>query len=97
MLQLPPKAPGDRVDYPIDFKNLMASGALIVAATSVVDAGLVEEHPAGSPPFSGTIVTPVFSGGEEGETYQFTLQVTTDSGSPARQFERAFCVPVRAL
>lgn len=96
--KLPSKAPGDTVDYPIDFAALLAAGESVVAATSVIDAGLTEESPAGLPPFTAAgVVTPVFSGGTEGETYRIVLTVTTDSGSPPRVFERSFCLPVEAL
>lgn len=95
--KLPSKAPGDVVDYPVDFALLLATGESIVAASSTVDAGLTEEGVAGSPVFSGTVVTPVFSGGTEGETYRIVLNVTTDQGAPARQFERSFYLTVEPL
>lgn len=95
--KLPSKAPGDVVDYPIDFALLFATGEVITDASSVVDSGLTEEGTPGSPAYSGSVVTPVFSGGTEGETYRIVITVTTDQGSPNREFERSFYLTVEPL
>lgn len=96
--KLPSKAPGDVVDYPIDFSLLLATAEVISSVVSIdVETGLTNETP--SPPIDGTgkIVTPVFSGGTEGETYRIVLLVETDQGSPARRFERSFYLTVEPL
>lgn len=91
---LPSKAPGDVVDYPIDFGPLLAVGETVTAAVSVVEAGLVEASP-GLPPFTAAgVVTPILSGGTEGETYRMALTVTT---SASRTFQRDFCLTVEVL
>ena len=95
--KLPSKASGDVVDYPIDFAALLVSGEAITVANMTVEAGLTEESAAGLPPVSGSVVTPVFSGGTEGDTYRIVITVTTDQGTPNRQFERSFYLTVEPL
>ncbi len=93
-IQLPTKNPGDRVDYPINWTNLLASGEAIASldTVTITPVGLTLE--------GQTVVSPrttiVLSGGTEFVTYLIKLNVTTDQGSPVRQFERHFCLCVRA-
>lgn len=96
--ELVSKSAGDIVDYPIDFSALLASGETLASVVSLtVDAGLTDET-GGSPAISGgNTVTLVFSGGTEGETYRIVLLVETDMGTPARRFERSFCLLVEVL
>lgn len=94
---LPPKAALDVVDYPIDWANLLASGESIVAATSTVETPGITDESAGSPAISGSRTTFSLSGGTEGETYRIRVEITTDQGTPARQFARTFCVTVQDL
>lgn len=94
--KLASKAPGDVVDYPIDFAALLASGETISSALSTVEAGLTDET-GGTPGISGSVVTMILSGGVEGETYQIVVSIVTDQLSPFREFERTFCLNVTAL
>jgi hypothetical protein len=95
-IELPVKAPGDRVDYPINWTNLLATGEAVASidAVTITPAGdlVVEGQTVASPR-----TTIVLSGGVEWKTYLIRLQVSTDAGSPVRQFDRYFCLCVRAV
>jgi len=94
----PKKDPGDRLDYTLDFTNLLETAELFASLNSVVIApttvpALVVEASGLSLDFKK--VTVVLSGGLAGTTYSVTVNATTDTGSPARIFERTCLVPVK--
>ena len=93
-IQLPTKSPGDLVDYPINWTNLLASGESIASldAVTITPSGLTLEGQSVASPRT----TIVLSGGAEWVTYLIQLEVTTDQGSPPREFHRHFCLCVRA-
>lgn len=95
-LQLPDKAPGDVLFVPIDYSQLLDVGEAIDSVVSTT------ESPTGTLTVTSLItdtqeLTLLLQAGTELETYTITVLIETDQGSPARRYERTFCVNVKAL
>lgn len=95
-IALPPKAPGDLVDYPIDYSLLLASGEALASidAVNLSPVGLTLEA---SSIIGDGVVSLYLSGGVEGETYRIVVEVTTNMGTPPREFQRTFCLTVEDI
>lgn len=93
--QFPDKDPGDTVDFPVDFTNVLESAEQIASVVWTVPAGLtsVLEEIDGT----GKFAIIWLSGGTEGTCYRLTAAVTTDATPQVRIFERDFKLQVRAL
>lgn len=95
---LPPKAPLDVLDFPVDFVNLLLAGENITTIVSLtVDAGLTDDTGGNPAITTPNIVTLEFSGGTEGETYRIELVVRTDGGTPFREYHRTFSLTIKDL
>ena len=90
--KLPGKAPGEITIYSVDFSQVLVGAELLETIVSTVtDAGITVTPALGTP---ATSVNFEISGGDELETYRFTILLETDTGSPKRRIERSFCITV---
>ena len=83
------KAPGDVVDYSLDWVDHLADAVTITAATWIVPAGLT----AGSAGVVGSVTTQRISGGTAGADYKVTCQMTKSNNE---RIDRTFVISVVA-
>lgn len=83
------KAPGDVVDYSLDWVDHLAAGVTISSATWVVSATLTE----GASGVSGSVATKRISGGTAGTEHKVTCQMTKSNGE---RIDRTFVISVVA-
>jgi hypothetical protein len=91
--RFPDKDPGDRLDYTVDWSEIFDTAEVVFSQTWTVPSGLTKD----SDTFSGQLSVATISGGTVDTDYTLTLSVTTDTGSPARIYERDFKLKVRNL
>ena len=92
MLKLPEKAPAEKLDYEMDFSDVLGTDT-ITGTPTVTGAGITV---ASTPPISHAdgIVTFWLSGGAEGSDGTVTVTITTAAG---RTFERAAAILINKI
>jgi hypothetical protein len=72
-----PKAPTASLRYGIDVAGVLATGDTVTGCSGAVASGSIT---AGTPTFSGSIITVRLSGGTVGETAKYTFSWSTAAG-----------------
>lgn len=85
------KAPGDALDYSLDWAAWLRTGEAIASSVWTVPAGLNLS----SSGVDGAATVAWISGGVAGTAYQVDNAVTTD-GSPPRIAKRSFVIDIKA-
>jgi hypothetical protein len=94
------KDPGDRLDWNLDFTNLLEAAEIITSVSWTIPTGLTNENTeivANAAGTAGKVARVWLSGGTTATTYTLTAAATTDTGSPVRIIERDAILVVRNI